>query len=102
MLIIIKELLNRYEGYADRLGYYSDRYYQYYQAYQRTVNSFRAEANYYYRMFGNATLSYVRTVNGKHYYRNTDCTSKNWKGSCRRQNNYHAYIPTWMISNQRV
>jgi YD repeat-containing protein len=93
---------NSYENYANRLDGYSDRYYKYYQNYQRVADSYRAKANYYYRKFGNATLTYVKTVNGKHHYRNTDCTSKNWKGSCRRQNSYHAYIPTEMISNQRV
>jgi YD repeat-containing protein len=89
-----------YEDYANRLDYYSNKYYQYYQNHQRLASSYRAKANYYYRKFGNVTLSYVKTVNGRHYYRNTDCTNKNWKGSCRRQNNYNAYIPTWMVQDE--
>ncbi|VVM21772.1 hypothetical protein BSPWISOXPB_11382 [uncultured Gammaproteobacteria bacterium] len=69
----IKELLIAMKDYANRLDYYSNKYYQYYQNHQRLASSYRAKANYYYRNSGNVTLSYVKTVNGRHYYRNTDC-----------------------------
>ena len=65
--------------------------------YRNKALQMRRKSNDYYSRFGNTTLKYVRSVGGYYYYKNTDCVSRNWKGHCRKRNNYYVYIPKWII-----
>ena len=66
---------------------------------QKIADDYREKSIVYKKLFGNTVLHYIRTVAGNHYYNNTDCTKSNWKGHCKEKNDYHVYIPEWMIED---
>ena len=67
---------------------------------QRNASKYRKLANKYYKKFGNVSLKYVSTENGKHYYANNNCTNTNWKGQCIRKRGFEVSLPTWMIEDE--
>lgn len=110
-------LSNKYQHYADTYQASSDKYtkeaqilqnsannlYRQASINQQRANEYRAKANYYWAKFGNTTLHYVRAVNGQHYYRNTDCTSTNWKGRGAVAFHQHALLtPHAFITNGQI
>ncbi|RDX33514.1 hypothetical protein DZA31_00675 [Arcobacter sp. HD9-500m-PIT-SAG02] len=69
-------------------------------SYQQKALSYRKLANYYFKKFGNTSLTYYKANNGHYGYRNTSCVKKTGKGRCTKYNSMYAYIPKWMISNE--
>ena len=80
-----------------RLKKAANRMNKYIKNNKRRLKHIRAKIQNAMRKVGNVTFKYVRTVGRYYKYRYSRCASKNWKGHCKKYNNYNAYIPKWLI-----
>lgn len=71
-------------------------------AHQRASNSYRSQAAYFAKRFGNAYFSYFRTSGGRTLFRYSQCISKNWKGRCSRTRNHDIAINTSLLNTTSI
>ena len=100
-----RNLGNKYKEYSDEYKNEATKLLNLAKALQKKAddakllaNQFRQKAKKYLKLYGDKIVRYIKTSNNMTYFKNTDCTKKNWKGRCKRRNNIHATLPSWMTT----
>jgi RHS repeat-associated protein len=98
-----RNLGNKYREYSDKYKNEATKLLNLAKAFQKQADAanlladqFRQKARNYLKLYGDKIVRYINTSNNIAYFKNDDCTKKDWKGRCKRRNNIA--LPSWMTT----